>query len=112
MGKLTQIINNLLSNSVKFTEQGQIRLIVKNESDFIKINIEDDGIGIAKENLYNIFERFKQVDGSRTRKYGGTGLGLAISRHFCHMMGGEIFVKSEPGVGSIFTVRLPLIARD
>ncbi|MGE4461654.1 MAG: sensor histidine kinase [Arcobacter sp.] len=107
LGKLKQIINNLLSNAVKFTNKGQIRLKVQNENDFIKINIEDDGIGIAQENLNKIFERFKQVDSSTTRKYGGTGLGLAISKELCELLDIKIDVKSELNKGTIFELLIP-----
>ena len=105
--KLKQIINNLLSNAIKFTNKGQIRLKVKNENEFIKINIEDDGIGIAQENLNEIFERFKQVDSSTTRKYGGTGLGLAISKELCKLLDIKIDVKSELNKGTTFELLLP-----
>ncbi|MGE4381584.1 MAG: ATP-binding protein [Arcobacter sp.] len=105
--KLKQIINNLLSNAIKFTNKGQIRLKVKNENEFIKINIEDDGIGIAQENLNEVFERFKQVDSSTTRKYGGTGLGLAISKELCKLLDIKIDVKSELNKGTTFELLLP-----
>ncbi|MDY3205747.1 MAG: sensor histidine kinase [Arcobacter sp.] len=105
--KLKQIINNLLSNAIKFTNKGQIRLKVKNENEFIKINIEDDGIGIAQENLNEIFERFKQIDSSTTRKYGGTGLGLAISKELCKLLDIKIDVKSELNKGTTFELLLP-----
>ncbi|KAB8317446.1 HAMP domain-containing protein [Tolypothrix campylonemoides VB511288] len=117
--KLRQVLYNLLSNAAKFTTNGKVTLIVNKELDFhgdapamITFTVQDTGIGMSSEQQQQLFQPFSQGDASTTKKYGGTGLGLAISRHFCHMMGGEIFVRSEPGVGSIFTVRLPLIARD
>jgi signal transduction histidine kinase len=117
--KLRQVLYNLLSNAAKFTTNGKVTLIVNKELDFhgdapgmITFSVQDTGIGMSSHQQQQLFQPFSQGDASTTKKYGGTGLGLAISRHFCHMMGGEIFVRSEPGVGSIFTVRLPLIARD
>ncbi|BAZ25340.1 integral membrane sensor signal transduction histidine kinase HepK [Kalymmatonema gypsitolerans NIES-4073] len=117
--KLRQVLYNLLSNAAKFTTNGKVTLIVNKQLDFhgdapgmITFTVQDTGIGMSSEQQQQLFQPFSQGDASTTKKYGGTGLGLAISRHFCHMMGGEIFVRSEPGVGSIFTVRLPLIARD
>ncbi|WP_414585844.1 ATP-binding protein [Scytonema sp. PCC 10023] len=118
--KLRQVLYNLLSNAAKFTTNGKVTLIVNKQMvDFhgdapamITFTVQDTGIGMSSHQQQQLFQPFSQGDASTTKKYGGTGLGLAISRHFCHMMGGEIFVKSEPGVGSIFTVRLPLIARD
>ncbi|MBW4503814.1 MAG: HAMP domain-containing protein [Scytonema hyalinum WJT4-NPBG1] len=119
--KLRQVLYNLLSNAAKFTTNGKVALMVKKEMldlhgtdapGMITFSVQDTGIGMSSHQQQQLFQPFSQGDASTTKKYGGTGLGLAISRHFCHMMGGEIFVRSEPGVGSIFTVRLPLIARD
>ncbi len=119
--KLRQVLYNLLSNAAKFTTNGKVALMVKKEMldlhgtdapGMITFTVQDTGIGMSSHQQQQLFQPFSQGDASTTKKYGGTGLGLAISRHFCHMMGGEIFVRSEPGVGSIFTVRLPLIARD
>ncbi|MBW4627647.1 MAG: HAMP domain-containing protein [Brasilonema octagenarum HA4186-MV1] len=119
--KLRQVLYNLLSNAAKFTTNGRVRFIINKEIQdvqrshtpaMITFTVEDTGIGMSDHQQQQLFQRFTQGDASTTKKYGGTGLGLAISRHFCQMMGGEIFVTSEPGVGSIFTVRLPLIAKD
>lgn len=119
--KLRQVLYNLLSNAAKFTTNGRVRFIIHKEilnlhtnqaPAMITFTVEDTGIGMSEHQQQQLFQRFTQGDASTTKKYGGTGLGLAISRHFCQMMGGEIFVTSEPGVGSIFTVRLPLIAKD
>ncbi|MBW4592647.1 MAG: HAMP domain-containing histidine kinase [Brasilonema angustatum HA4187-MV1] len=119
--KLRQVLYNLLSNAAKFTTNGRVRFIINKEildvqrshtPAMITFTVEDTGIGMSDHQQQQLFQRFTQGDASTTRKYGGTGLGLAISRHFCQMMGGEIFVTSQPGVGSIFTVRLPLIAKD
>ncbi|WP_017316734.1 sensor histidine kinase [Mastigocladopsis repens] len=119
--KLRQVLYNLLSNAAKFTTNGKVTLTVKKEildihgnhaPGIMTFTVEDTGIGMSYHQQQQLFQPFTQGDASTTKKYGGTGLGLAISRHFCHMMGGEIFVRSEPGVGSIFTVRLPLIVRE
>ncbi len=109
--KLRQVILNLLSNACKFTERGEVRLTVKRyapvDADWISFEVSDTGIGMSEEQLGKLFQEFTQADASTSRKFGGTGLGLAISRRFCHMMGGDITVRSEPGQGSVFTVRLP-----
>jgi signal transduction histidine kinase len=99
---------NLLSNAVKFTERGSVVVSTGTlDNGFGYVNVKDTGIGIAPEHLSVIFEQFRQVDGSSTRRAGGTGLGLTITRHLVHMHGGEIFVESQPGVGSTFTFTLP-----
>ncbi len=106
-GRLRQVLKNLAGNSVKFTEKGVIFIkgeLLNEEGDSIKIRFEvqDTGIGIAKEKQEDIFESFKQADGSTTRKYGGTGLGTAISKQLVELMGGGIGVESELGRGSSF----------
>ncbi len=109
--KLRQCLLNLLSNASKFTEQGTINLSVIREVeadvDWVKFSVSDTGIGMTSEQLANLFEEFSQADASTTRQYGGTGLGLAITRRFSKMMGGDIVVESELGVGSTFTISLP-----
>ncbi len=105
--RLRQVILNLLSNAAKFTEEGQVTLRAWADEEQITISVEDTGIGISPEHQTTIFEEFRQVDASTTRRTGGTGLGLAISRHFVEMQGGRIWVESEPGVGSTFTFTLP-----
>ena len=111
--KLRQVLINLLSNACKFTDHGHIKLTVtRNQDDGldrITIAIKDTGIGISREAQSALFEQFKQVDSSRSRKYEGSGLGLALSRQFCRMMGGDILLESETGKGSTFTVVLPAI---
>ncbi|WP_215986878.1 ATP-binding protein [Vibrio hepatarius] len=103
-----QIINNLVSNAIKFTQIGFVRINVSYQSSRLKIAVSDTGIGIEPEKLDMIFDKFHQADGSTTREYGGTGLGLAISKELVELMGGEIQVSSEVGLGSRFTVQLPL----
>ena len=102
--RIKQIVKNLLSNALKFTPKGKISLIVKDENENVRIIVKDEGIGIPEDKLEHIFDRFKQVDGSTTRKYGGTGLGLAICKELAHLLKGNITVKSELDKGSSFEV--------
>ncbi len=106
--KLLQILLNLLSNAAKFTSNGTVSLEVALCSRLLAIEIKDTGIGIAPEKQELIFEEFRQVDGSSTRKFEGTGLGLAITRKFSTLMGGDISMKSAPGEGTTFTLKIPL----
>eukprot|EP01029_Cantina_marsupialis_P026479 TRINITY_DN7143_c0_g1_i1.p1 TRINITY_DN7143_c0_g1~~TRINITY_DN7143_c0_g1_i1.p1 ORF type:complete len:209 (+),score=30.10 TRINITY_DN7143_c0_g1_i1:74-628(+) len=106
--RLKQIVKNLLSNAVKFTSAGQkIRFLVKDEGKMVKITVEDTGIGIAEDKLEHIFDRFKQVDSTTTRKYGGTGLGLAISKELVELLDGSIQVESKEEKGTKFEVLIP-----
>lgn len=105
--RIKQIIKNLLSNSLKFSPNGNIKLEVLDQEEKIKINVIDDGIGIDKSKLSNIFDRFKQIDDSITRKFGGTGLGLAISKELTTLLKGKLSVKSELNKGSTFTLIIP-----
>lgn len=109
--KVRQSLFNLLSNASKFTKQGTVGLNVIRESvdgvDWVIFAVRDDGIGITPEQQVKLFQAFTQADASTGHEYGGTGLGLAITKQFCQMMGGDITVESEPGVGSTFTIRLP-----
>jgi len=113
-GRLFQVLSNLLDNALKFTHEGEVGVAVRPVSssagtgDGLELVVHDTGIGIAAEDHESIFEAFSQVDGSATRRYEGTGLGLAICKQLTELMGGTITVDSEPGVGSAFTVRLPL----
>jgi signal transduction histidine kinase len=105
--KVKQVLFNLLSNAAKFTDGGTITLAISRRLDAVDFAITDTGIGMTPDQQGKLFEAFSQADVSTTRKYGGTGLGLALSRSFCQMMGGDITVISELGVGSTFTVTLP-----
>lgn len=109
--KLRQVLYNLLSNAAKFTRNGNITLevsnAVMNDRDWFTFRVSDTGIGMDNTQLSQIFEEFTQADRSTARDYGGTGLGLTISRKLCHMLQGDISVKSAPEKGSTFTVRLP-----
>src|SRR5262249_44086392 len=108
--RLRQILLNLLSNAFKFTKQGEVKLRVKKIVDarnWIEIAISDTGIGMSPEQQSKLFNEFTQVDSSTVRQYGGTGLGRALARKLGRMMGGDVTVASEPGKGSVFTVRLP-----
>ena len=108
--RLRQILLNLLSNACKFTKQGEVALRVRKVVDggnWIEFAVADTGIGMTAEQQAKLFEEFTQADSSTARHYGGTGLGLAISRKLARMMGGDVTVTSEPGKGSVFTVRLP-----
>jgi PAS domain S-box-containing protein len=113
--RLRQIIANLAGNAIKFTEAGEICIDVEAESPAVEgeptavvLTVTDTGIGFDDETAERLFSRFVQADGSISRRFGGTGLGLAISKALTEMMGGEIEAASQPGVGSTFTVRLPL----
>jgi signal transduction histidine kinase len=106
--RIEQILNNLLSNAAKFTEKGSIIVSAKPEGEWVRISVTDSGIGIPKEKLGLIFERFRQADQSTTRRAGGTGLGLAITRQLVELHGGQIEVQSEVGRGSTFSFTLPL----
>ncbi len=114
-GRVRQILLNLFSNAIKFTEQGHILLTVeatevREDTVSFQIAIEDTGIGIAEDRVSQIFNKFDQEDNSTTRKYGGTGLGLAICQQLCHLMHGDITVKSKKGQGSTFCVNIRLDA--
>ncbi len=108
--KVRQILLNLLTNAAKFTDTGEIVVEVKPSPTGVVISVEDTGQGIPAEHLPHIFEKFRQIDGSSTRKVGGTGLGLAIVRELCRVLGGKVDVKSTLGRGSVFTVTLPTLA--
>jgi two-component system phosphate regulon sensor histidine kinase PhoR len=105
--RMKQLFINLLDNAIKYTEEGSITLTCKEENNQLVIRVKDTGIGMEKENLNRIFERFYRVDKGRSRKQGGTGLGLSIVKHIVELYNGTIRVESEPDVGTEFEVRLP-----
>jgi signal transduction histidine kinase len=109
--RLRQILLNLLSNACKFTKDGEVKLKARrlgDGRDWIEIAVADSGIGMTPEQQAKLFEEFTQADVSTAQRFGGTGLGLAITRKLARMMGGDVTVASEPGKGSVFTVRLPV----
>jgi PAS domain S-box-containing protein len=106
--KMKQILVNLLSNAFKYSDQGKVTLSIGKIDKCYNISVCDEGIGIEKGQLENIFDEFHQIDGSYTRKVGGTGLGLAITKRFVEMMGGRIHVESTIDVGSCFTIMMPM----
>lgn len=106
--RVTQVLSNLLSNAVKFTDSGIVRLSARRTREGLRVSVRDTGIGFDAETAARLFRRFEQADASMTRKYGGTGLGLSICASLVEMMGGRIEVRSSPGVGSLFSVLLPL----
>jgi len=108
--RLRQILLNLLSNACKFTEQGEVKLRarrVRDGRDWIEMAVADTGIGMTADQQAKLFEEFSQAEATTAQRFGGTGLGLAITRKLARMMGGDVTVTSEPGKGSVFTVRLP-----
>jgi signal transduction histidine kinase len=107
--KLRQILVNLVSNAIKFTEEGRIEIGIKIVGNFLLFSVKDTGIGIPKEYHEKIFERFRQVETAHTRKYGGNGLGLPISKSLVELLGGNIWMESEPGKGTTFCFTIPMI---
>jgi len=108
-GKLKQVLINLVGNAIKFTEEGEVEVRVEADPDTgepERIHVRDTGIGIPEDRLRRIFEAFRQADGTTSRRFGGTGLGLTISRSLCRLMGHELSVSSQEGVGSTFTIHL------
>ncbi len=101
--RLRQVLTNLLSNALKFTHRGEIKVSAHTQGTFIKIEVSDTGIGIAENKIHTIFQTFSQADTSTTREYGGSGLGLAISKRLVELLGGKISLKSEEGKGSTFS---------
>ncbi len=104
--KLRKILRNLVDNALKFTDHGTVSIEASAQDGWVEFAVVDTGIGIRSEDLPNIFEMFRQVDGSTTRRYGGVGLGLYIVRQLVRGLGGDITVRSDPGTGSVFRVRL------
>ena len=106
--KIVKVLASLLSNAYKFTSTGEVRMSVEVASGRAVYRVQDTGIGIPREAQQMVFDEFRQLDGSATRKYGGSGLGLALARRLARMLGGDIELQSAPDEGSIFTVELPL----
>jgi len=106
--RMEQVLTNLLTNAIKFTERGSIVVTAAPSGDAVRISVSDTGIGIAPEHQALIFEEFRRVDTPNGRRYGGAGLGLAITRRLIELMGGSISVSSTPGVGTTFACELPL----
>ncbi len=110
--RLRQCLFNIISNAIKFTEQGHVcvtvTLVTEFDGSIVCIDVEDTGIGIAQDKQEHVFGAFTQADSETTRKYGGTGLGLAITKSLVEMLGGEISCQSELGTGSVFSIRLPV----
>jgi signal transduction histidine kinase/CheY-like chemotaxis protein len=107
--RIRRVLYSLADNAVKFTEAGSITLSVEREAEAVVFRVTDTGIGIAAEDLTHLFEGFYQADAGRNRRYGGAGLGLAICHEMTHLMGGDIEAVSQPGKGSAFVLRLPLL---
>jgi signal transduction histidine kinase len=110
--KIAKMLVALLSNAYKFTRSGEIRVSVEVHNDRAVYRVQDTGIGIPDEMQQLVFDEFRQVDGSSTRRFGGSGLGLSLARRLARLLGGEIEVESAPGEGSTFRVNLPLEYRD
>jgi signal transduction histidine kinase len=108
-GRLRQVLVNLASNSIKFTEAGRVTIRACEVDGMLRMEVQDTGIGITPEQLSRLFAKFTQADSSTTRKYGGTGLGLAISKQLVELMGGQIGAHSQPGAGSTFWFTLPAV---
>jgi len=106
--KCRHILQNLIGNAVKFTEKGKVEISATQNNNQVEISITDTGIGISEDHLSHIFDEFRQADAGTSRRFGGTGLGLSIAKKYADLLGGTIHVKSIPGVGSTFTLILPL----
>lgn len=106
--RIHQILQNIVSNAVKFTEHGEVRIAGSCDGQSVYVVVEDTGIGISEKDLPYIFDEFRQVDGTASRKFEGTGLGLAIAYKSARLIGGNVTVKSVPGSGSIFTFSVPV----
>jgi signal transduction histidine kinase/DNA-binding response OmpR family regulator len=105
--KCRHVLQNLIGNAVKFTEEGKVEIIASQRNEIISIKVTDTGIGILENHLSHIFDEFRQADGSTSRRFGGSGLGLAIAKKYASLLGGTISVNSTYGKGSVFTLTLP-----
>ena len=115
--RLQQVLNNLISNAIKFTERGEITIDIKDtviysECIELQFSVSDTGIGIHQKSMDKLFKSFSQIDGTFTRKYRGTGLGLAISKQLVEIMGGKMWAESEEGKGSTFYFTIPFMIGD
>jgi hypothetical protein len=106
-GRLSQIMNNLIGNAFKFTSEGRVEIGFQPKGKMVEFFVKDTGIGIPAEYHDQIFKRFRQVEGETMRKFGGNGLGLAITKNLVELMGGKIWIESEPGKGSAFYFSIP-----
>ncbi len=106
--RIRQVMLNLVSNALKFTEDGFVNVLVKAEADSVRIDVVDSGIGMTPQQIERIFDKFAQADESISRRFGGTGLGLAIVRNLVTLMNGEITVQSQEGMGSKFSITVPM----
>jgi signal transduction histidine kinase len=106
--RLSQIFNNLVGNALKFTAKGSVEIGYQPRGNMVEFYVRDTGIGISAQYFDKIFDRFRQLEDAKTRTYGGNGLGLAISKNLVEIMGGEIWIESEPGKGSTFYFTIPL----
>ena len=111
-GKIRQVVLNLVGNAVKFTQRGSVDVMLREIGSELVCEVRDTGIGISEADQLNLFDRFRQVDGSRTKTHGGAGLGLAISKELVELMGGQISVDSQPGEGAVFRFAIPLETSD
>jgi two-component system phosphate regulon sensor histidine kinase PhoR len=110
--RLRQVLDNLLDNAVKYSrENGEIRLCVERRGDQVALSVSDNGIGIGKEDLPRIFERFYRADKARSREFGGTGLGLSIVKHIAQLHGGRVEAESAPGQGTTVRVVIPAVTQ-
>jgi signal transduction histidine kinase len=107
-GKLSQVLRNFISNALKFTPRGEVRVsVIKDGPDHVTFRVADTGIGIAPEYHETLFQDFSQVKSHLQKRLRGTGLGLALSKHLAHLLGGSVGLQSEPGKGSVFSVTIP-----
>jgi signal transduction histidine kinase len=107
--RLTQVLINLVGNAIKFTDAGEVAIKAESNNGSFHVSVRDTGPGISAADQANLFQEFQQADNAITRKKGGTGLGLAISKRIIEMHGGKIWVESQPGQGSTFTFKLPVV---
>ena len=110
--RVRQVLLNLVSNAVKFTEAGRIEVWAWSGDGEVTVTVRDTGVGIREGDMLKLFQEFERIESGITQRYGGTGLGLAISRRLVEMMGGRIWVESEYGVGSTFYFTLPVSKDD